>query len=646
MSFAEVNMKRLNKLIKKCIVPLICTLCFEGLPTVNLYAKFDTTSIVLNKKVLEATNDSVKASLYKDLCWYFRYINLDSSVSYGKKSIAYAQKANATILEAEANRFIGIVYWHYAYEEESLEWIYTSLKLSESVNDKSGQAYSYDNIGNSFYSQGFFDKALENFTKAKNIFTEINDQKGISYTLLHLSRVYIEKKDLSKALELAKQAVEMRQKWGDTILTGNAQKEMANVYSAMGNYNLAISIYKESLQPLLKKGLSFNIADHYQQMAETYRLSQQLDSALVYGLKSMDLAKDFNNYRQIIRTAKTLEQIYKVKKDFANTLYYENLYFENRERLVNDKIAVKLSRKDLEHEYEIKAAKIRTRQIIIISVLSVLLLLIACIAIAKSMSKKKIERYNQLLETKNSEIEKQKQVLEDSKNELSKLNDIKNKMFSVVSHDIRSPLASLQTMLELYNISALSAEEMIKMFPQISELVNNTSNFVDNLLHWANSQFKGIKVIKTNFNLKDSINDELKLLQKKSGEKKISFSIDINDSPIVFADKNMIGIIIRNLLNNALKFTNANTSINIRSTQNENEVFLSIKDEGVGMTQQQLKDLFVAGVSTHGTGNEKGTGLGLILCKDFIEKNDGRIWVESEAGKGSTFNFSLPKGSM
>jgi len=201
-------------------------------------------------------------------------------------------------------------------------------------------------------------------------------------------------------------------------------------------------------------------------------------------------------------------------------------------------------------------------------------------------------------------------------------------------------------MLELYNISVLSAEEMIQMFPQISELVNNTSNFVDNLLHWANSQFKGITVIKTNFKLEDCINDELKLLQKKVSEKKISFSININDSPIVFADRNMIGIIIRNLLNNAVKFTNTNTSINIRSTQNADEVFLSIKDEGVGMNQQQLKDLFVAGVSTHGTGNEKGTGLGLILCKDFIEKNDGRIWVESEAGKGSTFNFSLPKGSM
>jgi tetratricopeptide (TPR) repeat protein len=206
------NNNPVNWILKQYAVSLLLFLPFLS------YAHIDTAVAKLQDKYQSAQSDSSRAVALKDICWYYRYINLDSAVSYGKKSIALSQKTSSKRLEGDVKRFIGIAYWHYAYEEECLEWIYASLKIAEEIGDKSGEAYCYDNIGNTFFSQGFYEKALENFSKAKEIFTQIKDDKGIAYTLLHSSWVYAGKKDFNTALDYIHKAVELRRKIGDSLL--------------------------------------------------------------------------------------------------------------------------------------------------------------------------------------------------------------------------------------------------------------------------------------------------------------------------------------------------------------------------------------------------------------------------------------------
>ncbi len=602
-------------------------------------ANEDTTALRFRYRIATAPNDSARTVALKDICWYYRYTNLDSAVDYGKKAIVMAQKTKNRKLEGDITRFIGISYWHYAYEEESLEWIYASLKIAEEINDQSGEAYCYDNIGNTFFSQGFFDKALENFSRAKGIFVSVKDDKGIAYTLLHSSWVYAGEKDFNTALNCIYQAVALRRKIGDSLLVSGALKEVANVYRAMGRYKEALVIYRNSKTVFEKANLHYSLADDYQQMAETFRLANMNDSAIFFGLTSLKVATEYNNYRQIFRTAKTLQLAYTALKNYERALFYQNLYYENKEKLLNDRVALRLARKDAEHEFGIKTVQLKNHNLDVVVILSSLLFIALVIAAVIYFSQKKTKEYNHLLEAKNVEITKQSV-------ELRRLNEVKDKMFSVVSHDIRSPLTSLQSMLYLYNNTMISPAEMKELMPSIALHVNSTASFVDNLLYWSKTQFKGLSVSKTSFNLNECIQIELELLNKKASDKRITFQWDSPDELRVFADKDMIAIVMRNLLNNAVKFSSEGKNIFIKTTAMDKETIVCIRDEGKGMTEKQLANLFVTSNTTLGTAEETGTGLGLILSKDFVEKNNGRIWAESKLGVGSSFYVALLKNDI
>lgn len=609
------------------------------------YGSNDSIPSKLKKDLLTVTNDSSKAIILKNICWYYRYSNLDSCVFYGKKAIAASKIWGNKKLEEDVARSIGVSYWHYAYEEESIEWIYTSLKIAEEIHDLSGQGYCFDNIGKSFYSQGFYQKALDYFKKAESFFRNLKDNQGLAYAYLHCSWVYLEMNKLDSALQASQASLDIRLKGKDGYLVNGAMGAVADVYRAMGKYTDALQMYRTIQSSKDTTYSHFGYADFYQQIAETYRLAGNNDSAIYYATKSLDMALQYKNYRQVIKTSRTLQTVYTGQKNYERALYYQNLYYQNKERLLTDKAGLKLARKDAEQEYNIIAEHIRSRSILIASVLS-LLLITAFIVVGISYFKnKKIRIYNSMLEQKNIEINKQKQVLETQTIELSRLNDIKNKMFSVVSHDIRSPLISLQSMFYLYNNKHITPEEVIQLMPSVEKHVNNTANFVDDLLYWAKSQFAGLKIAKTNFGLHECIYKEVVLLESKAAEKNIVFKWSDENKCTVLADKNMIAIAIRNLLNNAVKFTKQDGCITISCDEENDEIIVCIKDEGNGMNEQKMASLFVSDISTTGTADELGVGLGLILSKDFIEANDGRIWVTSELGNGSSFYIALKRAS-
>lgn len=225
------------------------------------------------------------------------------------------------------------------------------------------------------------------------------------------------------------------------------------------------------------------------------------------------------------------------------------------------------------------------------------------------------------------------------------LNQLKDKMFSIVSHDIRSPIASLKGILSIAEKGMLSDEEFKSFLPQLSKNVSYTYDLVDNLLHWSRSQLHGEKVRPELFDLKTLIREKIMLFEKKVLESKIHMEDHIPENTLLFADKNMIRLVLHNLLVNAIKFCNPGAVITIAAQPEQRETIVSVSDTGIGMDTATMDKLFELGTFiTSGTHGEKGTGLGLILCKDFVEKNNGKIWAESTPGKGSCFYFRLKSG--
>ncbi|NJN28813.1 MAG: PAS domain S-box protein [Cyclobacteriaceae bacterium] len=227
--------------------------------------------------------------------------------------------------------------------------------------------------------------------------------------------------------------------------------------------------------------------------------------------------------------------------------------------------------------------------------------------------------------------------------ELEELNKLKDKLLSIISHDFRGPLNSLRGMLTLFLQGALSNEELSMLTESLAEKLDITYNLLENLLHWAKSQMQGMKVYARHINLHAISTDCFDLLGPVADKKLVKMENKIKEPVMVYADNEMIKLVLRNLISNAIKFTSAGNKIELDATQRKDQVVVSIKDNGTGISNENQSKMFkLENYSTSGTSNETGMGLGLLLCKDFVEKNHGTIWFESELGKGSTFYFALP----
>jgi signal transduction histidine kinase len=252
------------------------------------------------------------------------------------------------------------------------------------------------------------------------------------------------------------------------------------------------------------------------------------------------------------------------------------------------------------------------------------------------------------LNQKNQELNQQRSEIMIQAAQLQELNQLKTQILSAISHDFRSPLVSIKSVLSVLDDKLLSSEDFDSMQKELTHRLDVTLNSMDNLLQWSKSQMgESSHTDKSIFSVAKAIESSVQLLKDMSQHKKIIIIQDLPSEIMIYADLEQIKIIVRNLLSNAIKFSNEGSNIYITVSERDNKVNVSIRDEGIGIDQNQLDSLFVLGKhkSTFGTNNEKGTGLGLLLFKEYIEQNGGDFEIKSEKNKGSEFKFTLPKSS-
>ena len=255
------------------------------------------------------------------------------------------------------------------------------------------------------------------------------------------------------------------------------------------------------------------------------------------------------------------------------------------------------------------------------------------------------------LSEKNVEIEKQKEEisakarqLEKQKEELAGLNAFKNKLFSIISHDLKSPMYALRNLFQNMHQYNLPAEDVKEMVPDVLKDLNYTTSLMENLLQWAKSQMQADVVYPQDINIGLLVNDVAKLLRLQLEAKKIYTQVLVQEDVFVCADKDMIQLVLRNLLSNAIKFTPEKGHIEIGFNDLGSFVEIYVHDSGVGISEEALnkirQQIFY---TTTGTSSETGTGLGLMLCNEFLAKNGSSLQIESTVGRGSLFSFTLPK---
>lgn len=229
--------------------------------------------------------------------------------------------------------------------------------------------------------------------------------------------------------------------------------------------------------------------------------------------------------------------------------------------------------------------------------------------------------------------------------ELQVLNQLKDRVFSIMAHDLRGPLLNVTEILKMMSDDIISPEEFKFLAPKLTKDISYTADLLENILHWSRSQLKGYSINKDYCDLKALVSGEISYHMKAAADKEIIITHSLEGDLTAFADLLMIQMVVRNLLSNAIKFCHSNCHIDISASCQDNDyIDISISDTGVGIAKENIQRIFKGeNVSSRGTKNEKGTGIGLMVCWEFMEKNDGHITMESELGKGTRFDLKIPR---
>ena len=245
----------------------------------------------------------------------------------------------------------------------------------------------------------------------------------------------------------------------------------------------------------------------------------------------------------------------------------------------------------------------------------------------------------------NAELQLKQVVLENREEELEEIHQTKDKLFSIIAHDLRGPIGALLEVLKMMKSGDLNMSEFRDFVPKLIKDVDHISFTLNNLLSWGQTQMNGATTNSTIVKLNTLVNNNINLLAETAKKKSISLTNEMPDNILIFSDPNQIDIVIRNIISNALKFTPKDGKITIDAQEKYQFIEVTIKDTGIGMSEEDLSKVFATNQShtTFGTNNEKGTGLGISLCKEMLENNGGNLWAKSKLEKGTTFYFTIPK---
>ena len=561
------------------------------------------------------------------------YLNLGVLHSYGKdqvQALNYIIKAK-NICE-EANKTYGLseayaniaTYYEYLKEYRSCQ-LYYQKSLDVDIKTKNIQNQCLNHISLSYTNLKLNqqEKALYHLNKALELLPQINDKQREVEVLIGFIAYYIETEDLSTAESYIKRVNNLKNQNNLTKYEVEINSLQGKYYLKKKDFNAAIKFYSKAISKTLELEKFDYLSDYYTEAGEAYASLGQYE-------KAYQMNSEGKEAFQLLKPEEIIEALGKFEADEASKT-------ERNKILLEQQLASAKNESD-QLKFRVKAGSV-------IVVLSIILVALSFFLFLRKKHTDELKaNYNTINRQKILLEENLIKLAEDEQN-LKKLNATKDKFFSIIAHDLKNPFNVLIGISDL-----LRNEKRAKNSDDFDVLINGmhqaaTSGYelLENLLEWSRTQTGTIKFEPQPFFIHKvfEINKKLNLEVAKSK----GITINIPEKKVmVYADFDMINFIVRNLLNNAIKFSNKNGKIELLAQKEEEMLIVTVKDDGIGMTSDMIGNLFKIekSVQREGTAHEKGTGLGLILCQEFVKKNGGDIWVNSEIDQGSSFHFSLP----
>ncbi len=659
------------------------------LPSLSQKSKRD--SIAYRLKRLESTNrfnvqDTTHIDLLANLAREYRFINNDSLFNISKKVLHLSREIGYSLGEIKALEGLGNFYSDEGDQNKSLNYFKKALQIAQKVKAIKSELSIINGLGHDYAYMGNYAEALNIYLQGIDLAKQTENKHMLSILNENIAALYADQKDFKNALIFYDKVQSINQEIGNDIIKAETYSNMASLYKDAKNYELAMFNINNSIITFEKhkvyewlayayevKGSIYLEQKKYQWALYWYDQSsmlhsQQLDDdrekiqllngmanvylgldrdslSMVFANEGFRLSKKIKSLQGLIDCSETLYKLHRKGNKHEAALSYLETFKKLSDSLSKDKNQQSLALLETKLEYQQEKQELiaannialaKQRNYIYFSILAVLILCTVIFIIRRSENiQKKLNR----------ELKEKSKVVSERETQLNEINRTKTKLLSIIGHDLRGPIGALQGILKLFTEGEISKAEFLSFIPKLRNDVENISFALNNLLSWGQTQLNGVVTKPKRIYMDKLVAGNIQLLSEVAAGKSIKIINQLPESVPIWADQNQIDIVVRNILSNAIKFTPEDGLITIEAHEKDKSWQIMIRDTGIGMNKEIQKKIFAESnnISTYGTNNERGTGLGLSLCKEMILKNRGQIWVESTLRKGSSFYFTLPK---
>ena len=623
------------KYFKKSALVLLCC-CLSA----NLAAQMsviDSLEQVLSTVKLK---NQEKTDILLQLSHAYLHVDTAKCRAYSMEALQLAQNSGLKMAEGSAyirlGNFYSVNHFHYQSHASYVK----AEKIFLELDEKDRLYALYRNMVITFNNAKEYDNLAYYANKVLIMATERKDFYEMIVAQMMLGSARFQDKKNQEALDyflnLHQKALRLEDSLGlKRLLSSSLGNVCATIYFGTNRPREALPYFHQLRRYYEINNFNIHLGRQYGRLAQVHAAMHNIDSAEYYIRKAMDSNQPVNFIDKVYLASAKVDSL---KGDYLSALANFQKYHYLTDSVSKDEKSTEMARLKVWYEFDQKEIEKRIlnqefqKQRKLTFILAVSLLMTLTMLALAVFFYRKITEMNREMKVKN--------------HEMKELHTVKDKLFSVVAHDLRSPVAALASLIRLVDVNRLNAIEQ-ELFKGISGRVETTSDLLGNLLNWAKSQMQGIVPAPVYFDIHEESRSVTDSLQTTADNKKIVLQNRIVQQQ-VYADRDMYALTLRNLSTNAIKYTSAGGEVILASELSGNMLVISVKDTGTGMPQEVQKKLFNLSEtkSRRGTDNESGTGLGLVLCADFVKANGGRIWFTSVQGEGSTFFFSVPVNKL
>lgn len=550
--------------------------------------------------------------------------------SYADESIQLAEKvgADSILLKSINVRAMGS-FMKGDYPEAYRQCI-KGLDYAKRFKTLDMQVFFTMNLATSFAILKEYEQALPYYEDALKLVEKTNEQVHRAQIHSNLGYMYLHTGDFKKARDYCNKAISVLSKNEFQAWESFAWATLGEVAIQEKEYDKAISFFKKSEALLLTIEDQQRKAETWQGFADAHFLKNDFEKSMDYALRADSISKGINYHNGIVKSSELLYKLALQKNNTNAALNYLKtakhlsdsiLESENRTKFLMLEAQAKFDQDQKQFEFENQKKLSKQKTITYISTILLIALLIIVLLIRKNAINQKRANVT-----------------------LRKLNETKDRLFSIIGHDLKAPIGTLQELLELYHAKEISEKEMAQLAPRLKKNVDHSSFTLNNLLYWAKTQMKGIEPNITEIDIKEKATEICDSFNSRIEAKNISVKCTIDSNHKILVDPMHADIILRNIISNAIKYTKESGEIFLSSTNGQGKVRIEVCDTGIGMDEKTLSSILRGDhiKSRPGTRKEKGTGIGLQITKELIKGNHGDLGLKSEQKKGTCIVISLP----